>query len=151
MKCGQSNQKKVVQLPPVKLYPTRLHKRMHAHKGDVSEGTTHKFLASRTILGQDVSFYSDGTRKLNGLPITDEEVHNSEILRLTHASILVSSPVGDKKKCYVDASRNPVEVWIYNVKAEEYIACAKQAVKNGIPTDYFLDQSLQNIMESSDG
>ncbi len=153
MIVGQSNQneKRIVQLPPVRLSPTKLHRRMHAHKGDVSEGTNFKLLAEKNILGQRVLFYTNGLRQVKGIPLNDEEAHDSEILRFAHASLLISSPVGDKKKCYVDASKNPVEVWIYGMSAEKYIKGAEQCIANGADPGYFLDQSLQDIMEPSNG
>ena len=86
-------------------------------------------------------------RIVKGVPLDDEESHDSEILRFAHASILIASPVGDKAKCYVDASKNPVEIWIYGMPAEKYLAGAEQCIANGADPGYFLDQSLQNIME----
>lgn len=94
------------------LKPTRLYKRIIAHK-DVSEGSVDQLIARRIILNYEVLFYRDGRRKIRNLELEDQDIHDSEILRFTHASILLSEPCGDKKYCYVDASVNPVEVWIF--------------------------------------
>lgn len=145
MICGTNNQ--TIQLGSVVFRPTSLYRRMHAHKGDVSEGTKFKLEAEKNILGVKVLFYANGLRQVKGVPLDDEEAYNSEVLRFAHASILTSSPVGDKAKCYVDASKNPVEVWLYGMRAETYIKGAKQCIANGADPGYFLDQSLQNIME----
>lgn len=127
---------------------SRLHRRMHAHKGDVSEGTAYKLIAKKKILGKTVLFFNDGYREVMGLPVDDEEAHNSEILRFAHASILINQPVGDKAKCYVDATKDPVEVWVYGIEATTYINGAKKLIRSQVTgPDFFLDQSLQEIAE----
>ncbi|MDX1372718.1 MAG: hypothetical protein R3321_09625, partial [Nitrososphaeraceae archaeon] len=74
-------------------------KRMRAHAGDVSEGTRHKIMAKRVILGKKVIFYENGLRVIeNEKDINEEEQFNSEILRLAHASLLINDAVGDQKQ-----------------------------------------------------
>lgn len=58
------------------------------------------------------TFFSDGTRIIHNLPLTDTEIKNSELLRFAHASLMAGIPVGDKTTCWVDANKNNVEVWI---------------------------------------
>ena len=95
--------------------PSGLLKRMRKHTGDVSEGNRVELEARRSILGMEVEFYRDGTRRfVNATNLNEEEMYNSEILRFAHASILINGPVGDKKLCWVDATKNPVELWLYN-------------------------------------
>jgi len=96
------------------LRPSGLLKRMTAHKGDVSEGNKCKLIARRKILNKYVEFYRDGTRRIFGTGLNDEESYDSEILRFAHASILINGPVGDKRLCWVDATKDPVELWLYN-------------------------------------
>ena len=105
--------------------PSLLMRRMLKHAGDVSEGTRCKILAKRLVLGYNVTFYTNGLRIVDNLDIDEEEVFNSELLKLTHASILIQEAVGDKRKCYVDATKNPVEIWIHNQPVKEYIQTNK--------------------------
>ena len=127
--------------------PSKMFKSMLKHKGDVSEGSKCKILAKRTILGHEVIFYENGLRETD-TELTDEEEFNSEILRLAHASILINDAVGDKTKCYVDARKNPVEVFIYGYPADRYIKRAKNLVKDGhVEADSILDQHLTQSKE----
>lgn len=80
---------------------------------DVSEGDKRFPVAIRNILGQYVTFYNDGYREVNGIELSDQEIHDSQLLRYTHASLLVGTPIGDKAYLWVDASFNIVEVWLY--------------------------------------
>jgi len=91
---------------------TNFAKRAFGHK-DVSEGSEDKPIASRIILGRRIDFYRNGRRMLQGIKLTDQEKHDSEILRFTHASMLIGEPCGNKKYCYVDATQNPVEIWLF--------------------------------------
>ncbi len=93
--------------------PSAWFARMLKHKS-VSEGSRHEVTTRRTILGHRVTFYRDGHREVQGVDSLDEqEIHDSEILRFAHASILTGEPSGSKLKCWVDASVNPVEVWLH--------------------------------------
>lgn len=104
------------------LKPSLLMRRMIKHKGDVSEGTTSKIVAVRHILGHRIDFYYNGMRIIHGLDLTEEEMYNSEILRFAHASLLTGEAVGDKRRCYVDATINPVEVWVYNTPIKSFVS-----------------------------
>jgi hypothetical protein len=98
-----------------KLKPSAYLQRMLKHQ-NVSESSKHKVIAVRSILNHTVTFYADGIRTVDNLDLTEQEFHDSEILRFAHASILINEAVGDKKACYVDATKNPAEVWVYNKK-----------------------------------
>ena len=125
-------------------HPSAMMRRMLKYSGDISEGSKRKILAKRTILGRQVIFYENGSRMVDDL--TENEQHNSEILKLAHASLLMNDAVGDKSQCYVDARKNPVEVVIWNTPAETFIKRAKKSIKNGIiPIDFVLDQPLREI------
>lgn len=131
--------------------PSKLVKRMWKHKCDVSEGSQAKVMAKRTILGMKVTFYESGLRVVEDNDLSEEDEYNSEILRLAHASILIGGPVGDKKILYVDATFNPVKIFIYNMSAEMYIKKAKMAVKAGqISEDFVLGSHIRKIEESTD-
>lgn len=95
------------------LKPGRFIKDNLKHK-NVSEGDKRFEIASRYILGKLVKFYNDGYREIIGVELDEQEIHDSQILRFAHASLLINEPVGDKKLCWVDARTNPVNVWIYN-------------------------------------
>ena len=120
----------IVQLA-ANMKPALLMRRMLKHQGDVSEMDKRKPLAIRTMLGRKVWFYSNGEHVAEGVPLTDEEFYNSEVLRFAHASLLVGEAVGDKRKCYVDATTNPVEIWVYGVKAEEFAKRGAKEVARG--------------------
>lgn len=128
--------------------PSALMKRMLRHSGDVSEGTNHKVLATRTILNRKVTFYSDGTHFIHRTGLNEEESFNSGILRFAHASLLINMPVGDKAYCYVDATKEPMEVYVYGMKLEDFIRKAKYLIKMGkVPKDYILDQEFPNVRD----
>jgi len=95
----------------VVMQPTPLLKRMREHVGDVSVTSKTRLMCERMILGRRVKFYENGLREIQGLD--EQESYDSEILRFTHASILINQPVGDKRLCYVDATKDPVELWLY--------------------------------------
>jgi hypothetical protein len=96
-----------------KLKPSKFIKDDMCHR-DVSEGSKNFVVATRYIMGYLVKFYNDGMRKIVGLDLDEQELHDSQILRFAHASLLVNQPIGDKNLCYVDSSTDPVTVWIYN-------------------------------------
>jgi len=100
----------------VNVRPSALFKRLMKHRGEISEGDRYKIIATRTILGRKVDFYRNQLRVVHGTNLTEEESYNSELLRFAHASILINGPVGDKKICWIDATQEPVELWLYNRK-----------------------------------
>ena len=104
---------------------------MLAHRGDVSEGTKSKVLKRCKILGKDVVFYTDGRHVVDGVKLTEQEAHDSELLRFAHASILINGPVGDMAACYVDMSRSPPSIWLYDKPASVFIRDAKAAILAG--------------------
>jgi hypothetical protein len=127
-----------------KLKPSKYLLRMTEHK-DVSIGSKSKIMAKRTILDREVTFYENGLRVIED-EISDEDQFNSEILRLAHASILINDAVGDKKACYVDARVNPVIVYVYGMKAEDFVVKAKQLIKSGtLEKDFVLDSPIQEL------
>jgi len=131
--------------------PSLLTKRMTRHKCDVSEGTEYKVIARRCLLGKSMTFYHNGLRVIEGIKLTDQEQHDSEILRLAHASILIGEPVGDRRMCWVDATRNPVEVWIYGMKLEDFIKTSKSLVgSNLLPAGFLLEEPLKKVSEIKD-
>ena len=106
--------------------PSSFMRQIIKHTGDVSEGSEHKILAIRTIVGKKVTFYRNGYRRVRDLNLTEEDTYDSEILRLAHASILIGEAIGKKSYCYVDATVEPVEVWIYGMKAEQFLSSTKK-------------------------
>lgn len=132
------------------LHPTLFTKRMLKHRGDVSEGSQDKLMARRTIVGRKVKFYHNGRREVKGTGLNEEDIHNSEILRLAHASLLLGEPVGDKRACYVDATKNPVEVWIYRMTVEEFLKTSKSCIIGGkLEQDFLLNEPIRKTMELS--
>jgi hypothetical protein len=97
-------------------------------KPSISEGDKRKVIAKRQLLGKQVTFFANGEREVEGNKLDEQELYNSEVLRLAHASILASVPVGDKDTCYVDATVNPVIVWVQGVPIEQYIRAHKQGI-----------------------
>ncbi len=129
--------------------PSALTRRMMKHKGDVSEGTEYKILTTRIIIGKKVTFYRNGLRRVEGISLKEEEIHDSEILRLAHASILIGEPVGDKKKCYVDATKNPVEIWVYSMPMEEFLTKSKDLVKSQeLDVEFLLEEPISKVVEA---
>ena len=121
------------------------------HTGDVSEGSKHRILAVRTIAGKKVTFYHNGYRKIHNLNLTEEDTYNSEILKLAHASILTNMPIGKKSYCYVDSSYDPVDVWIYGMKLEQFLKSSKRVILTGeLDKDFLLNLSLREISEVHD-
>ena len=132
--------------------PSNLIKRMREHSGDVSEGTQSKVIARRLILNKLVTFYHNGLRTIKGVDLGEQEVHGSEILRLAHASLLVGIPVGDKQACYVDATKNPVEVWVYGMRVEEFVKTSRRLVETQqLGLEFLLDNPLKQTVEKTDG
>jgi hypothetical protein len=128
--------------------PSLLMKRMVEHKCDVSEGTKYKSIAKRQLLGRQITFYSNGLRVIEGLDLTEQEQHDSEILRLTHASILIGEPVGDKRMCWVDATKDPVEIWVYGMELKDFIKRSKVLVENNLlSVDFLLEEPLKRTSE----
>jgi hypothetical protein len=115
---------------------------------DVSEGSKSKLIATRVILGFKVLFYQNGLRVIEGLKLTEQEQIDSEILRLAHASILINEPVGSKHTCYVDATKNPVEVILYDMPAEIFIRDSIQLIRNGeLDYDFLLNEHIKATLE----
>lgn len=130
------------------LKPSLLMKRMQAHLGDVSEGSKAKVLAKRIILGKTVTFYENGLRLVEDEDLSEDDQFNSEILRLAHASLLVGQAVGDKRSCYVDSTKNPVEILIWNLPVEIFLEKAKRLIKNGyLDKDFVLGSPLRQTRE----
>ena len=118
--------------------PSALFKNMQKHRGNPSEGSSHRLIGTRTVLGKKVQFFSDGTRKAHGIRLSEEEEYGSQILRLTHASLLVNEPVGDKRKFWVDATKNPVEIWIDDKPMSQFVSECKVAIRAGIVDPKFV-------------
>lgn len=128
--------------------PSSYIKRIFKHNKNVDEGNKSKIIAIRTILGKRVTFYQNGLRFIDGVDIDEEEQFNSQILRFAHASILIQGPVGDKKGCYVDATKNPVEVWIYEHTLEDFIKKYSTLIKIGsVDVDFLLEEPLKRTVE----
>ena len=132
--------------------PSNMMKRMRKHQGNLSESDKANVLAERTILGKKVTFLTDGTHYINGkIELDDEEMFNSHILRYTHASILIDEAVGDKKKLWVDASVNPVVIWLYGVPIESFVHQAKLAINGGhLEPGFILDQHPEHFERETD-
>lgn len=132
--------------------PSTLMQNMLRHSGDVSEGTQWKIIAQCQILKKRVTFYHNGLRVIDGVDLDEQEMHESEILRLAHASLLVGAGVGDKKLCYVDATKNPVEVWIYGMLAEEFIKTSQQLVETQqLGLEFLLEEPIRKTLETKNG
>lgn len=130
--------------------PSGYLQRMFKHKGDVSEGAKSKIIATRKILGREVIFFQNGLRFIKGLDLTEQEQFDSEILRLAHASILIQGPVGDKKSCYVDAVKNPIEVWIYGKPLSRFIREYTHRVRTGeVEVDFLLNEHVKRTVEKT--
>ena len=131
--------------------PSLLMRRMVKHKGDVSEGSTRIPVATRYVLGRKVVFYHDGWRFIEQVKITEEEMFESEILRFAHASLLTGEPVGDKRLCCVDATANPVKVWLFGTTLEDFIKQSSKLVATGaVDPDFLLGTPLDRIKELKD-
>lgn len=131
--------------------PSTMLKRMMKHKGDVSEGSKIEIMAIRTILGKKVTFYHNGLRIVEDGDLSEDDEYNSEVLRLAHASLLINDAVGDKRQCYVDARKNPVEVIIYGMPADIFIKKAENLIKTGqLDCDFVLGSHLRQTEESTD-
>jgi len=127
--------------------PSLLTRRLTAHSGDVSEGAARQPVAVRNICGRRVTFYRNGERRIDGVTLTDQELHDSELLRFAHASVLIGQPVGDRRKLWVDASQPQCEVWVAGVRVEELIARAKTAANLGVvPAGLVLDASTKDVI-----
>ena len=112
------------------LKATNLFRNMNKHAGNLSEGDRPQLIATKTILGKKVKFYTSGEHVVEA-ELTPQEQYDSEILRFAHASLIVGEGVGDKAILYVDASVDPCDVWIYNEPAAQFIKKAMEAIKLG--------------------
>lgn len=131
-----------------KLRPSNMLKRMRAHIGDVSESDKAKIMCVKNILGKKVTFYENGLRVVHDPDLNEDDEYNSEILRLTHASLLIGEPVGDKRQCWVDASTNPIKVVIYNMPATTFIKKATHLMRTReIDPDFVLNSHLRQTEE----
>lgn len=131
-----------------KCQPSQLMRSMLRHTGDISEGTRGKIIAKRWILKKVVTFYHNGLRVITGTDLSEQEAHESEILRFAHASILIRAPVGDKKLCYVDATKNPVEVWVYGMPIEEFLATSRRLVETQqLGIEFLLEEPIRKTVE----
>ena len=129
--------------------PSKYLKNMTKHDLRVDEGNKSKVIAIRTILGKRVTFYQNGLRFIEDVNINEEEQFDSQILRFAHASILIEGPVGDKKACYVDATKNPVEVWIYDYRLEDFIKKYTHLMRTGrVDTDFLLEEPLKRTIDN---
>ena len=129
------------------LKPSAFLKRMLKHS-DVSETSKTNLLATKIILGKKARFYTDGTRTIDGIDLTDSEQYESQILRFAHASILINEPVGDKNACWVDATKDVVEVILYNMPIKQFIQNSKSKVTYGnSDPDFLLNVPLKSISE----
>ena len=120
------------------LKPSLSFGQMLKHRNNVSESDKANLLAQRQILGKEVLFFKDGSRRVIGEDINADEAFDSELLRLTHASLLINEPVGSKTFCYVDATVDPVYVIIYGLEASNFI----NKVKTNIRFDDFFNQTI---------
>lgn len=127
--------------------PSSFTQNMAKHRGDVSEGSQDQVEFKRWILGKRVHFYRNGRRKVFGIELDEQEQHQSELLRLTHASLLIHGPVGEKAYIYVDATKGEyVEVWINNKRAEEFVKDGLTSIRTGaLSKDFLLDSKPNDV------
>lgn len=126
-------------------------RRMRTHQGDVSEGSKTKVMAQRTILGRTVTFYENGLRVVDDKDLSPDDEFNSEVLRLAHASLLINDAVGDKSQCWVDARTDPVQVWLYDHPAPQFVRKAQLAIRRGqLDQDFVLNLPLRRTREYED-
>ena len=111
--------------------PSAVTKNLRRHNVDVSEGGRTRLIAKRTILGKICRFYTSGEHTVDDVRVTAEESHEALLLRYAHASLIIREPVGDKKVIWVDASKNPCEVWIHNMPSRKFLDLAMLAIKTG--------------------
>lgn len=104
--------------------------RVREHHGKhLSEGDRPKLIATRMILNREVRFYSNGEH-IADCEVPIDEQFNAEMLRFAHASLLVRQPVGDKAVLWVDATKDPCEVWVHGMTLEQFV----QAIRFQIDT-----------------
>ena len=124
-------------------------KRIMAHNKNVDEGNKSKIIGIRTILGKRVTFYQNGIHTIEGINLNEEDQFNSQILRFAHASLLIGGSVGDKRGCYVDATKNPTEVWIYEYPLETFIKKYTYLMRVGsVDTDFLLEEPLKRTIDN---
>jgi hypothetical protein len=112
--------------------PSSLVRAMRKHSGDVSEGDRPSLIARRTILGRVCRFYTSGEHTVDFEDVSEEDSHNSILLRYAHASLIINEPVGDKRVLWVDATKNPCEVWIHSMPYALFLREAKLAAAAGV-------------------
>lgn len=122
--------------------PSSLMKVMRKHAGSMSQGDQANLIATRTIAGRKIHFFRTGEHRIEGDQITEQEAYDSEVLRFAHASLITGTPVGDKALCYVDATRDPCDVWVFGMELDEFIKQSKAAILDGRCT-IAIDEALE--------
>lgn len=100
----------------------------------VSQSSKAKLIATRTVIGHTVNFYESGEHVIETMSqsdLSDEEMFNSEILRFAHASLISGVGVGDKSMTWVNATKNPVEVWMFGKPIEQLAKGIMGLIKSG--------------------
>ena len=115
--------------------------------GDVSEASKPKPIAVRDILGRRVMFFEDGTHQMCGdHSLSDEELFHSELLRFVHASVITGEPQGHPDYLWVDGTKNPVQVKIRGLTAEEYMRQVHTAIDVGaVPREMICDHDTATV------
>ncbi len=123
--------------------PTTKMRHYQKCRKSVSESSKARLIATRTIIGHTVHFYESGEHVIETISERDlstEEMFNSEILRFAHASLIAGIPIGDKSFTWVDATKNPCEVWIFGKTTEQFTRDVMERVKLGtIDPELILD------------
>jgi len=128
------------------LRPARLTRQLSQASGDQSTSTVAALIASRTMLGRRVSFYSSGEHTVEGVTLTQAEQFDSELLRFAHASLIARTPIGDKRVLWVDASSDPIKVVIGGIEGEQYLRQVREAINVGtVPAEMVLDQDPETV------
>ena len=129
------------------LRPSALSNKLAKGRQDNSVSSHAHALATRWVLGKRIVFYRSGEHVIQGQHgLTDEEQYNSELLRFVHASLLASQPIGDEQVLYVDASQDPVEVYICGLPGDEYMRQVREAIATGdVPAEMVADRDDQTI------
>ena len=114
--------------------PTSKMRNYQKHNRDLSEGSKAKLIAKRTIMGHSVCFYENGEQIIETMSqddMSNDEMFNSEVLRFAHASLISGVPVGDKSLTWVDASKDPCEVWIFGKTPKQFTQDAMACMQAG--------------------
>jgi hypothetical protein len=125
------------------LQPSILMSTMGRH-GRPSASDKPTELARRVIIGHEVVFLSNGEHYLSDSDLDAAEQYHSEVLRLAHASLITGQPEGDKRICWVDANKNPVDVWIYNQPIAAFVREALATLQSEVIIDGNPVQTLRN-------